>query len=386
MNLIYIVHAEENTFVFKTQVLDYLKSINSKISITLVIFANYRNFFKIETLKNELKHLPFKVIVFRSLPSITKLFLNYDSYRFKKYILKNNYSKDNTILHCRGEIAAYIAIKSTSNYKVLFDNRGLAVEEIESRQKFIFKNKYKYIRKYALNYAGLWSSAYSFVTSNLRNIMINKYMFDNSKRYIIVPTLVQTRDLNEGIMLNVKNSIDYNENFIYMIYTGSSSNWQNYDQIFSVFYKLKKTIDNLKLIILSDKKISVNNKFVEDIYQYYVGSDIVKYYLSLAKLGIIVRKDDLINFVAAPTKLSEYISYNLTVLYEGKIGSLYDIGYYNDEIFNKIYDISELNSEKIKNIILSVENNFSDNLINYFSYNYNIKKIIKFYGELLDCE
>ena len=51
----------------------------------------------------------------------------------------------------------------------------------------------------------------------------------------------------------------------------------------------------------------------------------VKYYLRITDAGIVIRDSNIVNRVAAPTKIAEYVTSGVQLLYSGKIGILSDL-------------------------------------------------------------
>lgn len=47
----------------------------------------------------------------------------------------------------------------------------------------------------------------------------------------------------------------------------------------------------------------------------------VKYYLRITDAGIVIRDSNIVNRVAAPTKIAEYVTSGVQLLYSGKIGT-----------------------------------------------------------------
>ena len=56
-----------------------------------------------------------------------------------------------------------------------------------------------------------------------------------------------------------------------------------------------------------------------------VKHSLMKYYLALSNVGIVIRDDNIVNRVAAPTKIAEYLTNGLKILYSGDIGIITDL-------------------------------------------------------------
>ena len=56
----------------------------------------------------------------------------------------------------------------------------------------------------------------------------------------------------------------------------------------------------------------------------------VKYYLRITDVGIVIRDNNIVNHVAAPTKIAEYVTSGVQLLYSGSIGILADLSKIKD--------------------------------------------------------
>ena len=51
----------------------------------------------------------------------------------------------------------------------------------------------------------------------------------------------------------------------------------------------------------------------------------MKYYLRMTNIGIVIRDNNIVNHVAAPTKIAEYLTSGVSILYSGDIGIISDL-------------------------------------------------------------
>ena len=56
----------------------------------------------------------------------------------------------------------------------------------------------------------------------------------------------------------------------------------------------------------------------------------MKYYLRITDVGIVIRDNNIVNHVAAPTKIAEYVTSGVQLLYSGSIGILADLSKIKD--------------------------------------------------------
>ena len=333
MKIVYVVYREDNTMVFNSQVLEYLNIMKKEHEVSLMVFRNHVNFFKKTKVENKISKYVDNYVTLPSLPPLSMKQLDFDASRLRRN-LKPKYKKDKTLLIiCRGELATYIANKAFSEYKnknIFFDNRGLPIEELEMRNEssYIFK-KNKEVKLKATLYAKDNSDIYSFVTNNLREYLLEKYNYSKDKPFFIMPTLSLNEEIDEEELEGIKKEINYEEENFYVTYIGSIAAWQNVDQIFDLFKRIKKEIPNAILIFLTNGEIklpqSLSTSLKKSIIIKSASHKQVKNYLQLSSVGLVLRNDDIVNKVAAPTKIAEYLTSNTPIIYDGEIGIIEDL-------------------------------------------------------------
>lgn len=336
MRIIYMVYREENSMVYKSQVLDYLKLLqkNKFLKIELIVFRHHKNLLNKEKVEKDISNYISSYKTFSTFPLLFNYQITMSAMKLKTYFKSKIKKNQDTIVICRGEIAAAISTKAFKNNKnvyIMFDNRGLPIEEMEINKSLNIAYKLnKKVKRVALEIAKNDSDIYSFVTNNLKKYVFKKYSYDEKKPFFIIPTLTKTPEINDVHLNKIKNDIGFNENNFYITYIGSVSAWQAIDKLFYVFSEIKKKYHNTNLIILSDGKIEIPNdipsSFLSSIYIDSVKHGDVKYYLKISDAGLVFRDSNIVNKVAAPTKIAEYISLNVPILFSGEIGILDDLG------------------------------------------------------------
>ncbi|GLI56915.1 hypothetical protein PM10SUCC1_24290 [Propionigenium maris DSM 9537] len=389
MKIIYIVYREDNTLIFESQVLKYLNLAKKEHYVDLMLFRNHETFFKKKEVEEKISKYLTKFITLPSLPPLFEFQLKVDALRLKHRVEKS-YKKDEAIfIMCRGELSTYIAKKAFKNFEnvhILYDNRGLPIEELEMRNKsnLIYKLN-KRVKGRAISFSKENCNAYSFVTNNLRNYLISDYDYSRDKEYFIIPTLADKEKLDQGVLNKIKNEINYDNNNFYVTYIGSVAAWQSITKIFDVYLKVREKIKEAKLLILTNGEVNfpenITKEIQESIIIKSVKHDFVKYYLEISNLGLVIRNNNIVNKVAAPTKISEYITYGVPLLYSGKIGILEDLENTHDR--NHFIDISKndwlekvecINSERNKK-----ESNFDETFSMKKQQKYLLNKIEKLF-------
>lgn len=305
--------------VFSSQVYELLNSkITEKNEVTLVLLQplnarlNKSNLKKLINLK---KNTKFKVsiipyIAFKNKFSLLNAFIF-------MIIFKMNYcfEKNERIFHCRGQEATYLAIKLKkvfTNIKILSDIRGIPSDElkgINDRRSKYFENIDKKI--FVDNKQNV--SWFNFVSEVLK-----QYYSYSDINCSVIPCFSKLKGSRNK---ECKDSIN-------VIYVGGQQYYQNIDKIPKVLDKLKKPNIRLTLCLNGNKNSVLEEKIRRSNYncefKYNLSQDELDEIYSRSNIGIIIRENKLLNMVASPVKISEYLSKGLYLIMVGKIGDFYN--------------------------------------------------------------
>lgn len=251
------------------------------------------------------------------------------------------------------------------NKKIVLDIHGTVPEE-HMLAGWPFKSKlYSIVEKYIFKRLTLAVT----VTESMRKFYQLKYPSTKAKfeTYSILPAHI----LNQSY----SNSFQSDDEFVNVVYSGNLQAWQNLDLMLNV---IANNIDEkIRYFILTGepekmaqllalKEIEVGRHLILDS----VSPENLKDYYAIAHYGFILRDDIVVNNVACPTKLIEYMFYGIIpVVKSVKIGDFNDLGfeYICVEDFNS-KDLKPKKSDKNNKIISSLKDK---------SINFNIKNIIK---------
>lgn len=389
LKIVYVVYREEETTVFSSQVLKYLKKLKEKgYQVDLILFRHQKNLINKTNLEKKLNHYVSNCITIPSLPPLFMSQLDISASVCRKKIQSHYAINEPLIIMCRGEISTYLAINAFNDFQnkiIFFDNRGISIEELHIREKtnFVYSLN-KNVKKRAISFSKDNSDVYSFVTNNLRDYMIEKYDYHVDKKYFIMPTLCDDSALKDNVLEDVKRSINYSADNIYFIYIGSNAMWQSMDKVFDVFQRIHSKIKRAKLIVLSKDRIeiseNINSKVKNSIIFKSAPHDMVKYYLELSKIGFVLRDNSIVNKVAAPTKIAEYLTRDVVILFDGEIGVLKDISQLDKDLVNQ--SMISLNDKNwIEKIIATSQDdltltNESETIKKYFDMDINQEYLI----------
>lgn len=190
---------------------------------------------------------------------------------------------------------------------IFLDLHGVVPEEAKMNNKQIHFLLYKFCEKIIFRRL----KAAICVSENMKSFYQKEY--PRSKvDYIIYPILPDT--LVEGSDLSSLTTNVYKVNFIY---AGNTQKWQNIELMIELISK--NLIDNFEYYILtrdvSEMKSLFEKKFDLNIYNKIKilsvsPAELADYYKK-CHYGFILRDDVLVNQVACPTKLVEYLHYGI---------------------------------------------------------------------------
>ncbi|MBK1813059.1 hypothetical protein JHL18_20775 [Clostridium sp. YIM B02505] len=383
MKYIYIVYKEENLSVFESQVLKFLRILKNDFGrdILLIVVKNKK------TKENELKSKIEKYIKSSYMVIEESSPLLYSKWRktIFRYFEHSDWENEKIVVHARSSKATVLGYELKRVFKncvLIFDNRGIPLEEID----LMIKDSKKIKEKIKLQVSKVFfaicqkvaaknSDCYIFVTNNLRKYMIQKHGYSESKDYLIIPTSIDLKEVSENIN-SVKDLNSY-------IYIGSNDCWQNGELIFKLFKEIEKRNSESKFIILSKdynefSKLNSTYKLKNITFNSATHKETLEI-LSRCGYGVIIRDDSVVNKVSSPTKLIEYLSVGLNVIYSGKIGIVEDlVNEYGKIVSNRLINLDINNMESV--LVGKLENESSsikdEKFIDYFSWDENVKKII----------
>jgi len=198
------------------------------------------------------------------------------------------------------------------------------------------------------------------VTNELKQLYVNRYKkYDLKNKIHVIPTgFDNTKFYPDDSLRDIfRKKYKLEEKFV-MIFTGNVFySWQNIKRSLEVFNILKKEVyPNIYFIMLISKEDhNIVKEFIEnlnikkkDYLLTNVSHEEVNGFLNASDLGILLRENHMLNKVASPGKLGEYLSAGLNVLttkhignyskkmQEDNIGILIDDIYDDNEILNQV--------------------------------------------------
>ena len=319
MNILYISDSYLDLSVYMSQVhsICNYQILENKHNVKLLALCSHKDIKK--TKPNDAKYNLIKIYRFPKMfiPVINK---------FRAYTVKSSIKNEiiwADVIHCRGHVGSAFAINLLERFNlqkpIIADIRGAIVDELAGKNNLLshyYSKAAERIEKKVFNKANYLF----FVSDNMQKYYKNKYNYN--QRSSVFPTIVneqffyKSNSLREEYRqkLKIGNRITY-------IYIGGVDHWQNLDKIILKFDEInKKNPGKYFFIILTNninwvKNFCLKNKInTENIHIDHVPYNEVGKYLNASDYGIIIRKNNIINYVASPTKVNEYLACGLKII------------------------------------------------------------------------
>jgi len=377
MKICYVVYREDNVMVFDSQVLEYLQKIKDYPEVeevTLVLFRHEDHLFKKKETEEKILHFVDNCISFPSLPVLTMAQLNVNCGKLRRFAERKYRDADKVAVICRGDLAAYVGGKAFANMaqcRVLYDNRGLAFEEsvMSHGDKWTHKRN-REIKLRALKYARFHCDTYNFVTNSMRDYMLDKYKFKQNAPYTIIPTLYKAAPLDPNELQKIQTRENWKATDYVITYVGSTAAWQSTAQLVDIISRTSCLSDNVRFMVLTNGEIheldALKDKLQDRLFIKGVKHSEMKYYLAMSNIGIVIRDNNIVNRVAAPTKIAEYLTNGLKILYSGDIGIITDLKYLLGKEALIEYGNGENWISTIENDIKNPQKKVSAKVVSYF--------------------
>ncbi|MEN8276051.1 glycosyl transferase family 1 [Acinetobacter seifertii] len=235
----------------------------------------------------------------------------------------------------------------------ILDLHGVVPEELVMQGK-IFKSKiFNIVERILFKKIDIAIA----VTNAMANHFSKKYK--NAKCQYIIYAILPSHLKSSNMELELSNTIE-------VIYSGNTQVWQNVDLMLDViknhFY------DNINYTILTGdlvgfhEKLSSHNIDLDKINLKSVSPYELEEYYKQSHYGFILRDDILVNNVACPTKIIEYLNYGIIpIVLTENIGDFKELGY---EFLNVTNFSSNIAKQKSKKNIEVIEYIYNQNNIN----------------------
>src|SRR6185437_7226398 len=202
-------------------------------------------------------------------------------------------------------------------FKVITDFHGVAPEELRMSGRPTVAVIYTYVDRFLLS----WSWACVFVTESMVRHMREKYQNHRVKRAFIIP--IFAKEFQAGF--------DPKTERRYLIYSGGLQPWQCIGQMISAVAHMR--CSDLPVVFLCGQEEELRSKVKANGLENRITvrsastTEVREYYLK-SQFGFVLRDDSVVNRVACPTKLVEYLHCGvIPVVLQPQIGDFHENGY-----------------------------------------------------------
>ena len=316
--MIYLTFGDALSGVYKSQVIDVIKKINSinGQSIKLIAFFSLRTYWKT---RREIRGLYANCLILPMFPKLHNWEKNALMLRLVLFFIQADW------IIARGIFAANLALKAkASGTKLCYDGRGAIKAENEEYK--LFKSE-----KISSEIAEMERQA--VVAADFRIAVSHQLLqyWENNFNYKAVTHRVIPCSVSrsfEDITVEEKWHLrgqysNFEDKDIVLVYAGSVAGWQSFEFAENILRKLLTESEKIKVIFLS-KEHEIIQRLIRDfptrIIRKWVHHEVVANYLKLADYGVLIREQSMTNKVASPVKFAEYLSAGLNIIISENLG------------------------------------------------------------------
>jgi len=333
MRLIYVISDSLMNSVFDSQVLSMLEFLRHQGRRPSLLVSFERRSVRDSVLRKKLevtKRVGTDVLIIERPPFLGRGPLKSLGQRLAKILIDRVKGTEPLVLHCRGAVAAYIAIQtkaflsklSNTNIKVLADIRGVPEELLVHTSVWRWPlNQFRYRElKRIEKTVYLQADSLCCVSNAFKDYIIKR--FGRSPEKITVVHCAVDTDLfrfDPKIRFTMRHKLGLKDKLV-LVYSGSLAPWQLPNKLLDFFTLVKKIHPNSHLLMLTKDTSAARNLLKKRLKESVsvtllsLNHREVPSYLMAGDVGLLLREDTIINRVAFPTKFAEYLSSGLFVV------------------------------------------------------------------------
>lgn len=150
-------------------------------------------------------------------------------------------------------------------------------------------------------------------------------LFKSGNKTVLLPMIPGNHFFDKKVYRNkIRNKLNIKSNDLVFVYCGQNQKWQMSEETIQFYKKIEQKYPNTKLLILTNA--------VDEFYEIVSKSEIktstvlkvsyndVPKYLDACDFGFCLRNNSIINQVASPTKVLEYVSRNVVPILTEYVG------------------------------------------------------------------
>lgn len=306
-----------------------------------------------------------------------------------RYLKTLSYSNSMKIAIDRAIVNAYLRKHSRHIYWFQTETTGFLCYK-PNKPNFILDvaglmyEEYKYLtgkdskERYNRQHAAIEGFTKLSVVSEHMKRLFRSYREGEEKEIVVIPTMIDTSMFyyDRDLQANARKRLGFHESDVVFIFSGSSFQWHMPEKLVTLALAITAERNDVYFIILSNDKeqyetlLRLRSPYNSRIHVYSSDYSNVSYYLNAADCGVILRENILLNNVAAPTKIGEYLGCGLPIIMTEGIGDFSEL--LNENGIAKVIDLDfgKLDIKEIVSFVRQRKNSTEKNRIMNFAHHY----------------
>lgn len=239
---------------------------------------------------------------------------------------------------------------------IIFDVHGAYPEELRYNGHYLLSKLYEVLERFLFARA----TVCMFVTYSMQTYYLQKYPFISSRTLVVLPNLSETTlELPTAEQINFARELGITSADVVFIYSGNVQGWQNIPLMLDTIVSLSNP--RYKFIILTLKvrefQVLINEHGLSGrgIIVKSVAPDELPNYYQLAHYGFVLRDPHILNQVACPTKMVEYLYHGIVPIVKSEdIGDFKELGYEFIEVEAVNDNMGQYKSVKNRDIVRGI--------------------------------
>ncbi len=242
------------------------------------------------------------------------------------------------VIHARSYFPAFFGLlaKTVLGTKLIFDMRGLMIDELVSKRTWTESSVVVRILRFLERRCILSSDEIVVVSDKFREHVMQLAYVQLSKKKISIESIPNCVEAERfEISLEVKEklttSLNLRDRYV-LVYSGSLASWQCSDEVLMFLSLCLRREPKAFLLIVTYDDETELMRHVErygikqsDYKIVHSAPEDVPKHLSLGRIGILFRREELLNTVSSPIKFGEYLAAGVPVLISHGVGDTEDI-------------------------------------------------------------